>query len=119
MKRRRWIILAAVLVAGAAAVAGAIGAIGRSSDNASTPSGRESILRIQPAKAEVPCGELNAVYVYLDDLADRPSPREANFSYGVAAFEFLLRYDPKVVRIAKPIDAELNPELDREDILKE
>jgi hypothetical protein len=116
MTRRTWTILAAAGLAVLLAVAGTIVATGLGDDDAGgPPTGEQNVLRIEPAKDAVACGEIAPIYVYLDDLAPRESPRQAGVSYGVIAFEYLLRYDPDVVRIAKPIDVELNQALSEED----
>ena len=116
MRRRTWMILAAFAVAAVAAVVGAVIAVGLGGDDTARPTGTESVLRFQPAQERVSCGAGPApVYVYLDDLAARPSPAQPDVSYGVAVFEFLLRYDPKIVRIAAPADVEINPALNQVD----
>lgn len=76
-----------------------------------------AVLRIEPAEQTVACGrEPVGIRVFLDELAARPSPSQSDVSYGMAGFQFLLRYDPDIVRIADPdVDVELNAALDQED----
>lgn len=118
MKRKTRLLLAAAVVAAVAVATGTVIAIGRGSGSTSTarPSGAATVLRIQPVDAQVSCGLGGAAaYIYLDDLQERPSPNSAAFSFGVAGWQLLLQYDPKVLRIQSPTDIELNPELSRQD----
>jgi hypothetical protein len=80
------------------------------------PTGERTVLRLEAVDAEVPCGPGGAtVFIYLDDLEDRPSPLDADQSFGLAAFELPLTYDPAVLQIGEPINIELNSQLSRED----
>jgi len=117
MKRwRRWAIAAAAVTGLAAALYGALVASGLVGNSATKPAGSETVLRIQSVDTKVSCGANGVVvYIYLDDLARRPSPLNANAAAGLAAFELPLRYDPKVLQIGSPANIELNPELNRED----
>jgi hypothetical protein len=80
--------------------------------DARKPTGTETRVRIQPHKDSVACsGEKQAVDIYLDDLEARPHPRQEGVNRGVAGFQLTLRYDPSVLRVEKPVDAQLNPTL--------
>ena len=107
--------IAGLLALGVFVVALAACASGGGDDG--TEPAAAAVLRIEPAEQTVACGrEPVAIRVFLDDLAARPSPNQPEVSYGMAGFQFLLRYDPDIVRIADPaVDVELNPSLDEED----
>ena len=117
MRRRSWIVLAALGLAAAGVAAGSIVAISLGGDgDTKRPTGRETVLRIEPAQQQVACGPGPvAVFIFLDDLEARVSPLDANSHYGISSFQFLLRYDPQVLRVGQAINLELNAELSQED----
>jgi len=105
--RRKVLLLTALAVAAVAAVIGGLAAtaFGPEDGAAARPSGKETRIRIQPQKDRVACsGDKQAVDVFLDDLA-RPA------ATGVAAFQVTLLYDPSILRVEKPEDAQMNPAL--------
>ena len=117
MKRRTWIVLGALVLAAAGVAAGSIVAISLGGDgDTKRPTGRETVLRIEPAQQQVACGPGPvAVFIFLDDLEARVSPLDANSHYGISSFQFLLRYDPQVLRVGQAINLELNADLSQED----
>jgi hypothetical protein len=117
MRRRTWIIFGALVLAAAGVAGGSIVAISLGGDgDTKRPTGQETVLRIEPAQQEVACGPGPvAVFIFLDDLEARPSPLDASASYGISTFQFLLRYDPQIVRVGQAINLELNADLSQAD----
>jgi hypothetical protein len=116
MRRRTWALLLGIGLAVVVAVGGSLVAIGLGDDSTAVPEGAANALRLKPVSDEVSCGTPAPVYLYLDDLVPRPSPRDADApTYGAVGFEVPIQYDPAVVRLAAPIDIQLNPQLDIED----
>jgi hypothetical protein len=106
--RRKALVLAALAAVAAAAVIGGLATTAFSPGGSSTakPSGKETRIRIQPQAERVACsGEKQAVDMFLDDLGARHA------SNGLAAFQLTLLYDPSILRVEKPEDAQMNPAL--------
>jgi hypothetical protein len=104
--KRRTPLLTALAIAGVAAVIGGLAAtaFGPEDGPAVKPSGEETRIRIEPQKDRVACsGDKQAVDVFLDDLQGGAG--------GLAAFQLTLLYDPSILRVEKPEDAQMNPAL--------
>jgi hypothetical protein len=103
--RRKVLLLTALAVAAVAAIGGlAATAFGPEDGSVAKPTGKETRIRIEPQKDSVACsGDKQAVDVFLDDLQARPS--------ALAAFQLTLLYDPSILRVEKPEDAQMNPAL--------
>ena len=116
MKWRNPLLVAGMLAA-VGVIVGSVVAFGVGSSSAPQPAGAETILSIDPAEQTVACGrEPITIRVFLDDLPARPSLLQPDVSYGITGFQFLLRYDTDIVRIADPaVDVKLNAALDEED----
>ena len=111
---KRWRVWA--LVAGAVLLAAVALGCGLRSGTSETPAGDQTVLRIEPFSSRVSCGSRDvSVSIYLDDLERRPSRLDASVSAGLTAFEFPLRYDPRVLQIGPPDSIVLNPGLSQED----
>ena len=116
MRLRSYLVLALAVLAAAGAAGGSLLAIGGGSGSTRAPTGAETVVRVQPLEDTVACGKAPAIaYIYLDDLQFRGSPNDPSLAYGVGAFQVLLSYDPDIVRIARPIDVQLNPALNTMD----
>jgi hypothetical protein len=103
--RRKIVLLTALAIAAVAVVGGlAATAFGPEDGAPAKPSGKETRIRIEPQKDNVACsGDKQAVDVFLDDLRPRPN--------GLAAFQVTLVYDPSILRVEEPEDAQMNPAL--------
>lgn len=117
MRRRTWILLGALVLAAAGVAIGSIVATGLGGGGGSArPTGAETVVRIELAQERVSCGSGPvAVFIFLDDLATRPSPVQPEISYGMAGFQFLLRYDPQILRVGGAGNIEVNPQLSQDD----
>jgi hypothetical protein len=104
--RRRVLLLTALAMVAAVGVIGGLAAtaFGPEDGAPAKPSGKETRIRIEPQKDNVACsGDKQAVDVFLDDLRPRPN--------GLAAFQVTLVYDPSILRVEEPEDAQMNPAL--------
>jgi hypothetical protein len=105
---RRW-RLCVLILAAAPAIAVACGVRSGTPDE---PTGDQTILRVEPFSSRVSCGSRDvSVSIYLDDLEQRPSALDPSVAAGVTAFEFPLRYDPKVLQIGPPESIQPNAAL--------
>jgi hypothetical protein len=104
--RRRVLLLTALAIAAVAAVIGGLAATAFGPEDGAPvkPTGKETRIRIQPQKDRAACsGDKQAVDVFLDDLQGGAG--------GLAAFQLTLLYDPSILRVEKPEDAQMNPAL--------